>query len=482
MMEKVKNAEVKKLTEEVLLTEDKPSEEKPSEEKPSEEIKYTRKVTGSYYEGTQNKTVYKKEDMILALILISGAWIYINGLRYFNDSRLSVFTLWFLAAGICYLNMTGQKMTREGEFYLILTAISGAWFLVSFLPGCSNWQDQEITFYLALFLHVMGVYWVLTISKNRIDGCLNENGLRDIVRGLFILPFANFIRIVSVLIGGFTTCIRRLKVHKKEKSTVALQILIGIGVSIPVLILVLPALAAADENFRVFTGDFALWCVEMWLSFCSIFSFSEILVNFVLLAIGCYLFGLFYGAFHTQPPKPWEKTELPVAILLTFSTVICGVYLLFFAVKFVGTFTVLFSQNPDVVYSDFARQGFFELCFIAAINFCLFYGVKSFASGENKWVKAALTLLGTETLLFILLAFSKMSLYISVYGFTFKRVFTSWFMGVLFFTFILLIRNVWKKCEAIRSAVIFGAVTFLLLAYSNVDFWIIRLNVLMQVG
>lgn len=426
--------------------------------------------------------LYTKADYILALLLIASAWVYMNGGRYFGEAGFPVFTGCFLLSGMVYLSMSGKKLSGEGRLYLCFTVLAGVWFLISFLPGKDAWREQDITSYMVLFLHVMGVYWVLTISGNRIDGCLNENGLRDITRGFFILPFANFVQFPKAVINFVSAQLRRSTTQNDGRQKVIKQVLIGIGVSIPVLIIVLPTLAAADESFYLFAGNFAEQCVYLLLEIKYFFSFEEILWNSVILIIGCYLFGLFYGSFHTKPPKTWEKVELPVVILLTFSTMICGVYLLFFIVKFTGAATVLFSQNRDVVYSEFARQGFFELCFISAINFCIFYGVKIFSNRENKWVKTVLSLLGVETLGFIVLAFSKMSLYISVYGFTFKRVFTSWFMSVLFFTFILLIRALHKKCNAIRPAAIFAAVTFLLLAYSNMGYWILRANVLMQVG
>ena len=60
------------------------------------------------------------------------------------------------------------------------------------------------------------------------------------------------------------------------------------------------------------------------------------------------------------------------------------------------------------------------------------------------------------------------------YGF--KRVFTSWFMAVLFLTFVLLVGEIWKKFNGVRIAVMTGAVTFLSLAYSNMPAWMAAYN------
>lgn len=435
-------------------------------------------VPGEY--SRKKKYPYCKADGMAAILILLGSWFYVRGGNLFWRDGLVLFSACFLLAGAVYLLMIGRKMTGEAKVYLAFIVFSCLWLYLIESPVTSYYGTQEITPYVIQFLHIVGVYWLLTIAKCRIDDCLNENGVRDLGRGFFVLPFMNFYRLPDMVIGFLRDKIKRRAgaEAKKDKSFVK-QMGIGILVSLPVLVIVLPLLAEADESFELFIGQFATWCVHVMDSFLGLFSFEQVLLNVLILIIGCYLLGLFYGSFHTKPPKAGKKIVLSVTMLLTFSTVICGVYLLFFAVKFVDAASILFSANPDIVYSDFARQGFFELCYIVVINFCIFYGVKAFADESNRIVKIALSLLGIETLGFITLAFSKMSLYISVYGFTFKRVFTSWFMGVLFFTFILLIQAVWKKFNAIRIAVLFASVTFLLLAYSNIDVWMAKANLIM---
>ena len=53
-----------------------------------------------------------------------------------------------------------------------------------------------------------------------------------------------------------------------------------------------------------------------------------------------------------------------------------------------------FSHQQSFVYSDYARQGFFELCFISVINFGLFYFIKVFSDREKKTVKLMLSYCG----------------------------------------------------------------------------------------
>lgn len=448
-----------------------------------EEIKTTEGQSGTAPDGLTGAkepekmkvNFYKKEDYFLAIVLFTAAWFYVWGVWYFPGSWIVIFTGLFLLAGTGYLKMTGKSMSKEGRLYFFFTLASAVWFLLKYIPGYVGAAYQVMTFYVAIFLHCAGVYWLLTISGNRVGNCLDESSIRDLSRGFCALPFCHCYRLPAALVSLLQALGRRGK-HKNMKGASLSQAMVGIICSVPILIVIIPILAAADDSFYQFfmmVSHRFLWIVDAALSS---LGFMNTVLKVSVLMIGCYLFGLFYGAFHTKPPKPFEKTTLPSTILISFLTVICSVYGLFFLAKSVSVVSALSQTKETMSYSSFARQGFFELCLIAVINFCLFSAVKFFAEMEKIQIKSILSILGIETLGLILLAFSKMSLYISVYGFTFKRVFTSWFMCVLFFTFYQLLRQVWKKENAIRLSVLFGAVTFLALAYSNPGWWIELLN------
>ena len=155
--------------------------------------------------------------------------------------------------------------------------------------------------------------------------------------------------------------------------------------------------------------------------------------------------------------------------------------LLFFAVKGIDLAQKAFAGPGHFVYSQYARQGFFELQWIAAINFALFWFVRAFQPDERLAFKKLLSLLAAETMLMTVLAFAKIVLYIGVYGFTFLRVFSSWFLIVLFVLFCRLLVCVWKKGNAVGPAAVFAAVSFMLLAYSNMNAWMAIANQIMEV-
>ena len=446
------------------------------------------------------KHLWKKQDYIAAALLAVATRIYFRGGEWLPGTWLVWFTVLFAAAGLCLLRGENRKMTREGKLFFVFLVAGAAWFLMKYLPGLEAWEDQDIMPYMVLFLHCSGVYWVLTVSGARLRDRLDESGILDLARGFVLIPLSHFDSLFRILYSVVKRWNWSRSTRNEEKKRRFGQAAFGVFLSIPVLIIILPLLSAADESFHHFASGAALWCSSLLDRFFGLFQFDEVLWNFMAFLGTCYFCGLFFGAFYAKVPKMEIGTgqgkeaeqgraekekdglELPLPLLLSFGSVVCGVYALFFAVKFTDTGARLLEGPGTFVYSAYARQGFFELQFIALINFCLFYFIKCFARRENGKLKLALSVLSVETLGFIVLAFFKMSLYISVYGFTFKRIFTSWFMAVLFVTFSRLLRCVWKKGNAIGPAVIFASVTFLMLAYSNMDFWMNQVNLMMNLA
>lgn len=440
--------------------------------------------------NSKNEHKYGIGDYGVAFLLLVAAWIYIRKVGFFPGVNLTWFTVLFAASGLFRLRQRKKKMTLEGKWYLILLAVTAFWFLAEHLMGAyDDWDFQPITPYMVLFLHCIGVYWLFTISGARVRERLDESGIVDLAKGFFVTPFAHYNIPFLIIASAFRELKKPEKGGTAEKRRRIGQAAFGALLSIPVLVIVLPLLAGADESFSHFADRFAVWSNEL---FSRLFFFhpGEIFINCVVFFFACYLCGLFFGVFKdksnaeavSKPVYTSEPTSftLPLPMLFSFGAVVCGVYALFFFVKFADTGARLASGQGTFVYSAYARQGFFELLFIVLVNFFIFYFIKCLSAAEHKWLKWCLSLLSIETLGLIVLAFLKMSLYISVYGFTFKRVLTSWFMAVLFLTFFRLLVCIWKKGNAIGPAVQFAMVTFLLLAYSQMELWMNALNQMMN--
>lgn len=406
--------------------------------------------------------VPKTRQWILGALTLAGGYIY--GKMIFARNwyiLLAAFTAVFVAAGLFSAAKKERIRKKDSLVWLLFTGAAGLWILLY-----GGKPDQDICGYVILFLHAAGVYWIMVLSESRLDGCLDERGLLDLMRGLFVIPITHFEKWFCAL-GNFLSCI--LKARRKASGNVK-QAAAGVLLSIPVICIVLPLLMGADEGFRQMvagvTGGLSQWLWGVW-------DWSTAILWVFAILVSCYLFGLFFGAFENQRKEPPKRASLPAAMLTAFTAVILIVYSVFFLTKLAGIPQAMADiQEGTLLRSTYARNGFFELCWIASINFAVFSLVNWYwPAGKDRKKQIALSILGIQTLGFILLALFRMGFYIAGYGLTFKRVFTTWFMVVLLAAFVLMTIGNWKKLQSIRISVLFGCASFLLLAYSNIPAW-----------
>ena len=108
----------------------------------------------------------------------------------------------------------------------------------------------------------------------------------------------------------------------------------------------------------------------------------------------------------------------------------------------VSVFCMSGNSPENLTYAQYARQGFFELCGVAALNVCLLLfmnGCSRTIRRENHRLRILNIVFSLLTLLLLVTAMSRMGMYIYVYGFTVKRILTSIFMIWLFLVFSMVI-------------------------------------------
>lgn len=433
-------------------------------------------------EKKRPQTVPHVKEWILSAGIMGGAYVYLSVLGYptalYQQIRRSAgsgatafweclllffFTAIFLAAGFWYIHAMGKKPEKSSWGYFGLTVAAALWFPL-FSKG-----DQDIAFLMILFLHGAAVYWLLTAAGSRSENFLNERALFDLGRGFFILPFGGYLRIFAEW-GNLLLC-AALERRKGQGKGRGWQILLGLFISLPVLCIAIPVLMGADPYFKLFTenvfsGIFSLF--HQWNVASACFTL------FFTLIIACYLYGLFYNTLHRPAPSPAVRRQAPQMIMGSFLVPVLLLYLVFFLVRMAGVAGAMDRiAGGQLWVSTYAREGFFELCWIAAINLAVFGLARWYSPEAGKPVRAMLSLLGAETLAFIGLAFSKMWYYIRTYhSFTFKRVMCCWLLLTLFVLFGLMTAELWnRKLKGVRIGVLFGCVTFLMLAYSNMPAW-----------
>ncbi len=213
----------------------------------------------------------------------------------------------------------------------------------------------------------------------------------------------------------------------KENSKKIAKVLIGIVICIPFLVIISTLLMSADQVFKAYAKNL--------ISF-------ELLDEDVIVRIvmGCLAFVYFAGYVH-QAKKFADKQLVNIAdsfkidsiISSTFLILLNLVFLSFSFVQFAFLFTGGFMQLPDgLVYSSYAREGFFQLLTVTIINFaviCFFLSAQN-KNEPHKVLKVLLLLLCLFTAILVASSFYRMYLYMSAYGFTFLRMIVVTFLGM----------------------------------------------------
>lgn len=414
-------------------------------------------------------------DVLFAALAFVCGYLFI-WLIFFHELGLGVtlFTLFFCGMTLGYVKMRGITPSRSSWAWLGITLLSGLQFFL--------FSNTTLKVFNFLFLGLSAVYWAACVTSGRLEGSLGNYFTADLANLFFKVPFRNF--------GcGFSVLWRAVfRNENKSKNHKFLTVLLGVAVAVPILCIVVPLLARADESFHTLVGWFNTQ--DFFENFPELFSEFLARLPFAIL-VGCYLFGMLYGCLQK---RRWENSNtervdtvrkkrqvLPTATTATVLILLSAVYVVFLVSQFVSLITAVVLGRPQSTsYSEFARESFFELCKVASVNLAVMLGAHVFAARKEnrkslfRWLNVLLT---GETMLIIVSAIGKMVLYISEYGLTQLRVYTSWFMVVLFLTFALILVRQFKSFPLVKLLSVMFIVCFMGLCYSSPNTWIVRYNI-----
>ncbi len=145
----------------------------------------------------------------------------------------------------------------------------------------------------------------------------------------------------------------------------------------------------------------------------------------------------------------------------------------------------LFSAFSGVVppgwesYAEFARRGFFELCVIAVINLLVLTGTHlglEKTKRQSTVPRVLNTLLAVLTLVLIATAFSKLALYISIFGLTVQRLLPGVFLIFLVIVFGAVTIRQSLRFSVMRLAAFTGTTLLCLLCIINTDALVVNYN------
>lgn len=376
---------------------------------------------------------------LILLYVFGGIYLYASKVRIGTASVLFALGAVILSAGM----ITGGNHTLRGLLFLGL--------LLAFLYWC----------YVACGL----------------GGMADENMVLHVWRAVFVMPFVSLEHIFPALFSFRKKGENAAKLWRTLGWT-----LVGLGVAvIPTAIVV--ALLSYDAQFTSLLDR--------------IFSFSpdgawEVIRDLILgFLVAIVLFGVMFAVHYKRQKNNGQAEEitktnlhvLPKALLCAAVTPILAVYVIFFISQwsyYVSAFTHVLPA--DLTYATYAREGFFQLCGVSALNavMLLLFNLLIRKSDKPRDLIRSLysSVISIFTLILIATAISKMVLYINTYGLTQKRVYATWLMLLLAVIFVLvLIRQLVQKLQLIPAIAVVCVLFLALLMLPNVDGMIASYNV-----
>jgi len=400
-------------------------------------------------------------DGIFAMLFLVLGYFFLKWWVLLGSGlRMGIFTLLYVTVILTYMILKKRKPAKE------------SWFWLAMLLGCAlgyslfgnGREDGSMWFFQMLFLLGMAVYWVLSANSVLAQGKTGNWMVYDLSRGFGLLPFGNF----GCLFRAVFDWLRRLRQGKN-----LLAFLLGLALCLPVLGIVLPLLIGADKGFAELMERMFRELFEQL--------FTILLYGAFGIPVGCYLFGLVSGSIHkrrTEPDTvliehlPGKCRFLPMISVYTLFCIVGAVYVLFIGVQAGNLFSAFAGKMPEGYesYAEYAREGFFELCKVAAFNALILLAANVCSRRscrESGFLRFCNVFLSVLTLLLLATAMSKMMLYVSVYGLSVRRLLPSWFMLFLGCCFVLIILLQWKRFSIIRVVAMLGSVMFVLLCLTD---------------
>jgi len=370
----------------------------------------------------------------------------------------------------------GARLGYTIVFDTIFVAITAFLLKKNLLPGafpifCAvltlvcSWSfavtsNVTVRFFSFIITFVSSVVWFSSLSGKRSRG-----GDLSLVKTVFCSVKRGVVDLPGVFEGLFS--------KNSGRSKTVSYIMIGVVCAVPVLVIVVPLLLRSSAVLSYLVENIT-------------FDVQSTILKVVLgIALSVLLIGLAFSIKYKEKEdeKYYGKTVNNV-IISSFLFVLTAVYLVYLLSQIVYFFSAFANILPDgygFTYAGYARNGFFELCVISAIDLAaVFLSIVFSEKKEGKIpfiVKLPALCITIFTLIFIASAVSKMVMYIGVYGMTVLRICTSSFMIWMATVFIaVLIRLFSKKLDVFVTGLVSALVIVSILGVVNVNSFVAKYN------
>lgn len=402
---------------------------------------------------TSNRRDVIAAAVLMVLAILAGNWSLYGGFHLGYAVSFLALTL----LSILYLG----KGTLRPRPYAILCLLAGVAGVGIFL-----WHnDGLLKFFAFCGMELLLMLALCDASGQSPRGSGRVDSLLDALSMLF-RPFRHM--------GAALPALFRVERDGNIQKRRCGGVFVGLLCAIPALVVLVPLLMKADAAFAGLIKLTIFYSLGEWI--------VSLLVGLILF---CWIFSRLYSLRHNLPQPsasaPQERKGADALAVNVFLGVIAGVYLLYLFSQlayFISGFSGILPSGYTV--AEYARQGFFEMCVVCAINLGL-VGLILLISHRPEAptsTRAFLFFILTFSLVLVATALSKMVLYVGSFGMTRLRVLTAIFMVMLAVVILLLaIRMFAPRFPYMRIAVLTLAVIGLGTGYLDVDTRIANYNV-----
>lgn len=351
-----------------------------------------------------------------------------------------------------------RKTAGETIFWYVIMLVAA--FTAPFGPSCA----------LSMFgVHLCAVYSVLVSNELLLGGQTGGLIPADLIHGFCVKAFAGFPNFVTDW-----TAFKR-EDDKKARNKAVAALVIGFVVFMGIFFCIaLSLISKIDKDIEDFLDTYLCTFFEYLRKI----RFEDLMFRlFLAIPVCFYLYGLMSRSAKSDGEREKQTGEtlvsffrkgrkVPVAITSISAGFFVALYIFFFIKRtayFMGGFTGEVPEGKLVAY--FAREGFFELVGIMAVNMCVYLTIYLFEKRNNAGRttlpgRILVTLLMSESIIFAVIAMSKLWLYYSIYGYTPKRMLAMWGTLALGFAALMSIITVNRGKSHFRLGVFFTAVSY----------------------
>lgn len=349
--------------------------------------------------------------------------------------------------------------TRSSKLLLVATALLALTFALF-----SNPYLRLINFPLLFCLMVVQFY-------EGTPGAGSWGMASTLVRRAFLLLEGLFGHLGSL-------CTLFAKLGKDTKQKRFLAALAGAGVGLFLLGIILPLLRSADVMFASLTDQAIHW-VQINLSGALFRLVLAIILTPFLFSL---LHQLRYPKTQTGPQETAVKTRVDPTMSIVLLLLLDITFVLFLGTQLAALFGgEAYVSAAGVSYAEYARSGFFQLVWVALLNLTVIVLCVHLSRHEGRGWKAVQilsTLLVVLTAVLLVSACARMTLYVTVYGLSMKRLFTYWAMAFLGICLLCALRKIFVPSFGFfRICFSVGVTCWLLFNYVGPDALIARYNV-----